>query len=84
MGGFLLKFQAVYAGSLVHHAIGHLPGFKAQGSARPGELLVPGDKKMPALKTVDFLSFHESVKKWHGKLSQQFHDEDADHDGGDH
>jgi hypothetical protein len=47
----------------MHHAIGHFPGFKAQGPAPSGEFLVPGDEKMFASEAVNFLWFHESIRK---------------------
>jgi hypothetical protein len=57
-GFFFLEFEAGDPGSLVDHAAGHLPGFETQGLAPPGKILVPGDEKMPALKTIDFFFLH--------------------------
>ena len=52
-----LKFQAVHSRSLVNHVAGHLPGFKTEGAASFRELIVPGDEKMFAVKTISLLFF---------------------------
>jgi hypothetical protein len=38
--------------------MGHLTGFKTQGTAPPRESFIPGDEEMLALEAIDFLFFH--------------------------
>jgi hypothetical protein len=60
---FRFKFQALHSGSQENHLRGHLPGFKTQGMATAGKILIPGDEKVPALKTIDLLGVHGFVNR---------------------